>query len=115
MMETITHYNANCSNVNALVLDASKAFDRVNYCKLFRVLLKHKVSPPVLRLLLYMYTKQKLQVRWGCSISSQFAACNDVKQGAILSPIFFSVYMDGLFEKLENSGVGCLGCDMQMT
>ena len=61
----------------------------------------------VLRLLLYMYTKQKLQVRWGCSISSQFTACNGVKQGAILSPILFSVYMDGLFEKLEKSGVGC--------
>ena len=57
MMDTISHYNANCSNVYALMLDASKAFDRVNYCKLFRVLLKRQVSPLVLRLLLYMYTK----------------------------------------------------------
>ena len=89
------------------MLDASKAFDRVNYCKLFRVLLKRKVSPLVLRLLLYMYTKQKLQVRWGSSMSSQFTACNGVKQGAILSPILFSIYMDGLFEQLEKSGVGC--------
>ena len=63
MMETISCYNANGSNVYALMLDASKAFDRVNYCKLFRVLLKRKVSLLVLRLLLYMYTKQKLQIR----------------------------------------------------
>ena len=75
MMETISYYNANDSNVYALMLDASKAFDRVNYCKLFRVLLRRKVSPLVLRLLLYMYTKQKLQVRWGSSMSSQFTAC----------------------------------------
>ena len=54
MMETISYYNANDSNVYALMLDASKAFDRVNYCKLFRVLLKRKVSPLVLRLLLYI-------------------------------------------------------------
>ena len=26
---------------------------------------------------------------------------------SILSPILFSVYMDGLFLKLEKSGVGC--------
>ena len=70
MMEITSYYNANGSNVYALILDASKAFDRVNYCKLFRVLLKRKVSPLVLRLLLYMYTKQKLQVRWGSSMSS---------------------------------------------
>ena len=54
-----------------------------------------------------MYTKQKLQVRWGSSMSSQFTACNGVKQGAILSPVLFSIYMDGLFEQLEKSGVGC--------
>ena len=35
-------------NVYALMLDASKAFDRVNYLKLFRVLLKRKVSTLVL-------------------------------------------------------------------
>ena len=59
MMETIIHYNANGSNVYALMLDTSKAFDRVNYCKLFRVLLKRQVSTLVLRLLLYMYMYTK--------------------------------------------------------
>ena len=54
-----------------------------------------------------MYTKQNLQVRWGSSMSSQITACNGVKQGAIRSPTLFSIYMDGLFEQLEKSGVGC--------
>ena len=54
MMEAISHYNANGSNVYAFMLDASKAFDRVRYFKL-----KRKVSPLVLRLLLYMYTNNK--------------------------------------------------------
>ena len=107
MMKTISYYNAIGSNVYAIMLDASKTFYRVNYCKLFRVLLKRKVSPLVLRLLLYMYTIQKLQVKWCSSMSSQFTACNGVKQGAILSPILFSIYMDELFEQLEKSGVGC--------
>ena len=47
-----------------LLLDASKAFDRINYCKLFTDLLKRDVSTLVLRLLLHMYTNQTLCVRW---------------------------------------------------
>ena len=35
MLETVNYYNFNKSNVFVLMLDASKAFDRVNYCKLF--------------------------------------------------------------------------------
>ena len=40
MMETISHYNAGGSDVYALMLDANKTFDRANYGKPFRVLLK---------------------------------------------------------------------------
>ena len=101
MQETISYYNANGSNVYALMLDASKAFDRVKFSKLFRILLNRQMSPLVLRLLFYMYTNQKLQVRWGGTVSTKFTASNGVKQGAILSPILFSVYMDELFERLE--------------
>ncbi len=36
VQETISYYVNNGSNVYGLMLDASKAFDRVNYCKLFR-------------------------------------------------------------------------------
>ena len=98
MMETISHYNANGCNVYALMLYASKVFDRCNYGKLLRVLLKRKVSLLVLRLLMCMYTKQQRPVRWGCNISSQFIACSGVKQGAILYPKLVAVYIDELLE-----------------
>ena len=35
MLDIIDYYNFNKSSVNVLMLDPSKAFDRVNYCKLF--------------------------------------------------------------------------------
>ncbi len=38
--ETISYYVNNGSNVYSLMLDASKAFDHVNYCKVFRNLLE---------------------------------------------------------------------------
>ena len=51
------------------MLDASKAFDRVNYCKLFAALLERDVSPIVLRLLLFMYINQSLRVKYGNTLS----------------------------------------------
>ena len=53
MLEIIDYYNFNKSDVVVLLLDASQAFDRVNYCKLFIELLKRNISPVLLRLLLY--------------------------------------------------------------
>ena len=32
---------------------------------------------------------------------------NGVRQGGVLSPILFSVYLDGLLQKLADSGAGC--------
>ena len=65
LLETIDYYNYNNSSVVVLLLDSSKAFDMVNYCKLITDLLKRDVSPLVLRILLHMYTNQTLCVRWG--------------------------------------------------
>ena len=92
------------------MLDAIKAFDRVNYCKLFATLLKRNISPIVLRLLLYMYTHQPLRVKWGSNFSKKFSVMNGVKRGGVLSPILFAVYTDGLLERLKNTGVGCHMC-----
>ncbi len=36
MLETISYYNFNHTNVYALLLDATKAFDKVYYRKLFK-------------------------------------------------------------------------------
>ena len=67
-----------------LILEASKAFDRVIYCKLFNELLKRDISQIVLRLLLYMYTSQALRVKWGHTVSNYFTVRNGVKQGGVL-------------------------------
>ena len=63
--EIINYYNRNGTDVKAILLDASKAFDRVQYVKLFRLLLCRKICPLVIRCLLNMYTQQQVCVRWG--------------------------------------------------
>ena len=63
MLEIIDYCNFNKSSIGVLLYDASKAFDRGNYCKLFNELLKRNISSVLLRLLLYMYTTQSLRVK----------------------------------------------------
>ncbi len=107
IQETISYYVHGGSNVYGLMLDASKAFDRVNYCKLFRVLIKRKLCPLYCRLLLNMYTQQKLRVKWNNTHSDYFNVSNGVKQGGVISPILFCIYIDGMLNELSASGVGC--------
>jgi hypothetical protein len=105
--ETIQYYLNKNSSVNVVLLDASKAFDKVNYVKLFRLLLRKGICPLVARFLIVLYTDQVLRVRWGDFTSQYFSVSNGVKQGGVLSPILFGIYFDELINKLRAEGTGC--------
>ena len=44
---------------------------------------------------------------WNKHRSESFSYLNGVKQGGVLSPILFTVYIDELLLKLRSSGFGC--------
>ena len=52
------------------------------------------------RLLVPLYRTQKACVRRCTACSEMFAVSNGVRQGGILSSLFFNVYMDGLSDIL---------------
>ena len=54
-----------------------------------------------------MYTNQLCHVRWGGEKSASFRILNGVKQGEVISPLLFSLYVDELFLLLKKSGLGC--------
>ena len=56
---------------------------------------------------MFVYEEQYAWVKWGQSRSRSFGVVNGTRQGSVLSPALFSVYMDDLIVKLRNSGVGC--------
>ena len=60
--ETVNYHNAHNSEVHAVLLDASKAFDRVHFVKLFQLLMSKGCCPRVTRLLIHMYTSRSLTV-----------------------------------------------------
>ena len=48
-----------------------------------------------------------VRVRFNQAYSDLFLVTNGVKQGGVLSPKLFNIYIDVLLESLRNSGFGC--------
>ena len=105
--QVISRYINRGSKVLGCFLDASKAFDMVDHGILFCKLLKRDLPSPIICFLLHWYIMQKMRVRWDHQFSESFSISNGVRQGSVLSPFLFAVYLDGLLEELSASGVGC--------
>ena len=63
MYETISYY-VSSSSVYSVFLDETKAFDRVDYCKLFDALLNRNLFPVIVRLPLNMFFCHVTCIMW---------------------------------------------------
>ena len=112
LTEIIQYCKNKHSDIYVLFLDASKAFDKIQYIKLFKVLHNKGLCPLICRLLAFMYTYQSVCIKWGNVKSDHVFVSNVVKQGGILSPILFTLYMDILSLKRKERRIGCFIDDM---
>ena len=81
--------------------------ETINHFEVLFKKIKAKLPAVVTRVLIYVYEKQYAWVRWGTSKSSEFSIVNGTRQGSVLSPALFSVYIQELLDTLQELVTGC--------
>jgi len=118
-MQSVVDYFVNHgSTVNVCTLDMSKAFDKVNHYGSYIKLIKRRVPPDLLHLLIDWYDKCYAFVRWNGALSSCIECLCSVRQGGVLCPVLFTLYVDDVIVKLRSANLACsnhhvyVGCVM---
>ena len=76
--ETIQYYRSRESNVYMLSLDATKAYDRVQYSKLFKLLIERNICSLIIRFIMNIYLVSTAIVKWNDNESKSFPLSNGV-------------------------------------
>ena len=79
LTEFIEYLKRRSTSVYVALLDASKAFDKINHWVLFKKLLNRGVPIYLVKVLCYWYQHQSMYVKWGSTLSSKFQVTNGVR------------------------------------
>jgi len=92
----VDYYVNGGSTVNVCVLDLSKAFDKINHSALFIKLMDRLIPVQVLSILENWFAMCLLYVKWGSVFSRFYELNTGVRQGGVLSPYLFRIFIDDL-------------------
>ena len=107
LRQTIDYYVNNKSHVFCSFLDASKAFDRLIHSGLFIKMMNKKVPKVFLDIIMTWHDGLQCRVRWDGIYSEWFEITAGVRQGGVLSPELYCLYVDDLINILKSMQVGC--------
>ena len=100
---TIEKLVSDGSTVSLCTLDVSKAFDKVNHSALFVKLMKRQIPLSLLSVLENWLSNSWTCIKWH-SVNSRFIKIEfGVRQGSVLSPSLFAVYLDDIVSRLPLS------------
>ena len=103
----IDYFTSRGSCVIAAFLDCSKGFDKIDHNGIFIKLMKRNIPLCFLNVIIYWYSNLSSTVKWNNVLSFTFSVRSGVRQGGVLSPHLFTVYLDDLFSILKQTKVGC--------
>ena len=90
-----------------IFVDFSKAFDTISHKHLWHRLMNIGVHGNFLNVLRAMYSQLKTSVLTAAGVSSAFVSSMGTRQGCLLSPLLFILYLNGLSDLCHS--LGCQG------
>ena len=112
------YIKTNKSKLFVCFFDLRKAFDTVDRTKLFyNLLVQYNIGGKFLHILKNMYTDNKIFIKLNNGLTKPFVTTTGVKQGCVLSPILFNLFINKLPEcfssdcdpvYIENEAINCL-------
>ena len=94
------------AHAQLIVADFSKAFDTCHIPTLLKKLAKYGLRGNLLRVIADMYTNARARMCVNGVLGKPIEVTNGVAQGCVLSPVFFTIYIDELLRKFRDSGLG---------
>jgi len=80
LKETVVYYVQNQNPVFCTFLDSTKVFDRVNYCKLFKLLVKRELPLFIIRALANLYINNLVRVSWSGAMTDYFTTLKELNR-----------------------------------
>ena len=102
MVFSLRQIQEKCTEQNmelyAVFIDFTKAFDTVSRDGLWSVLKKFGCTGKVVNMIKALHEGMQAKVVQGKDTSNEFAVANGVKQGCVLAPTLFSLYLTAMLE-----------------
>ena len=101
--QVVDKFTQSGSTVNLCALDMCKAFDKMSHYGCYIKLMDRQVPTNLLNVLQHWFSICATCVRWGSSVSHFVTLTCGVRQGGVLSPHLFAVYIDDIIYKITHS------------
>ena len=116
LKSVVNHFIKNGCTISMSALDIFEAFDRLSQYALLSKLMERKLPKQVISVLLSWNRYNLIKVKWNDCYSDYFHPRAGVRQGGVLSPFLFAIYIEDVLKQLKKQGKGCkvgqvyLGC-----
>ena len=102
--KVVDYYVNNGSTMNLCLFDMAKGFGKISHPLLLIKLMKRNMPAALVKLLHYWFSISSNCVRWDNLLSQPYRLLAGIRQGGVLSPILFSVYVNDLVLKFQSYG-----------
>lgn len=92
--------------VYALFIDLKAAFDNVDRNKLWDILKNKGVDAAITERIKKIYERTEIMIRTKDSTTKSFVVNKRVRQGCVMSPTLFNLYIADLDKEFEKRGIG---------